>query len=185
MATGSPFAPVAWKGRTLQASQCNNMYIFPGVGLGALVCKASRVPDSMFLAASKAISAFVTPEQEATGPRKTAAIPSNDTCAGALPISPTLPACSAVVADITDATTTGDPTLPSCQTNVSRSVWFTFTPSSTGYYRITTCADQGAATTVDDTVMAIYTSSGGCAGPFTEIPFSARNTRTRRGLGAV
>lgn len=67
VATGSPFAPVAWKGRTLQASQCNNMYIFPGVGLGALVCKASRVTDSMFLAASKAISAFVTPEQEATG----------------------------------------------------------------------------------------------------------------------
>ena len=67
VATGSPFAPVAWKGRTLQASQCNNMYIFPGVGLGALVCKASRITDRMFLAASKAISTFVTPEQEATG----------------------------------------------------------------------------------------------------------------------
>jgi len=67
VATGSPFAPVDWKGRTLQASQCNNMYIFPGVGLGALVCKATRITDSMFLAASKAISAFVTPEQEATG----------------------------------------------------------------------------------------------------------------------
>ncbi|WP_243324452.1 NAD-dependent malic enzyme [Geothrix sp. SG200] len=67
VATGSPFAPVEWKGRTLQASQCNNMYIFPGVGLGALVCKATRITDSMFLAASKAISTFVTPEQEATG----------------------------------------------------------------------------------------------------------------------
>jgi malate dehydrogenase (oxaloacetate-decarboxylating) len=67
VATGSPFAPVNWKGRTLQASQCNNMYIFPGVGLGALVCKATRITDSMFLAGSKAISAFVTPEQEATG----------------------------------------------------------------------------------------------------------------------
>ncbi len=67
VATGSPFAPVDWKGRTLQASQCNNMYIFPGVGLGALVCKATRITDSMFLAASKAISTFVTPEQEATG----------------------------------------------------------------------------------------------------------------------
>ena len=67
VATGSPFSPVDWKGRTLQASQCNNMYIFPGVGLGALVCKATRVTDGMFLAASKAISTFVTPAQEATG----------------------------------------------------------------------------------------------------------------------
>ncbi|HJW44337.1 MAG TPA: NAD-dependent malic enzyme [Geothrix sp.] len=67
VATGSPFSPMDWNGRTLQASQCNNMYIFPGVGLGALVCKASRVTDGMFLAASKAISRFVTPEQEAMG----------------------------------------------------------------------------------------------------------------------
>jgi len=67
VATGSPFEPMDWKGHTLQASQCNNMYIFPGVGLGALVCKATRVTDGMFLAASKAISEFVTPEQEAMG----------------------------------------------------------------------------------------------------------------------
>jgi malate dehydrogenase (oxaloacetate-decarboxylating) len=67
VATGSPFPPMDWNGQTLQASQCNNMYIFPGVGLGALVCKASRVTNGMFLAASKAISAFVTPEQEAMG----------------------------------------------------------------------------------------------------------------------
>jgi malate dehydrogenase (oxaloacetate-decarboxylating) len=67
VATGSPFAPMDWNGRTLQSSQCNNMYIFPGVGLGALVCKATRVTDGMFLAASKAISTFVTPEQEAMG----------------------------------------------------------------------------------------------------------------------
>ena len=67
VATGSPFEPMDWKGHTLQASQCNNMYIFPGVGLGALVCKATRVTDSMFLAASRAISEFVTPQQEAMG----------------------------------------------------------------------------------------------------------------------
>ena len=67
VATGSPFAPMNWKGRTLQASQCNNMYIFPGLGLGALVCKATRVTDGMFLAGSRAISDFVTPEQEAMG----------------------------------------------------------------------------------------------------------------------
>jgi malate dehydrogenase (oxaloacetate-decarboxylating) len=67
VATGSPFSPMDWKGRTLQASQCNNMYIFPGIGLGALVCKATRVTDGMFLAASRAISTFVTPDQEAMG----------------------------------------------------------------------------------------------------------------------
>ena len=67
VATGSPFPPMAWGGRTLQASQCNNMYIFPGVGLGALVSHASRVTDEMFLAASRAISSLVTPEQEAMG----------------------------------------------------------------------------------------------------------------------
>ena len=67
VATGSPFPAVPLKGKLLQASQCNNMYVFPGVGLGALVCKASRVTDGMFLAASKAISAFVTPVQEASG----------------------------------------------------------------------------------------------------------------------
>jgi malate dehydrogenase (oxaloacetate-decarboxylating) len=67
VATGSPFAPMEWNGQRLQASQCNNMYVFPGVGLGALVCKASRVTDGMFLAASRAISACVTASQEATG----------------------------------------------------------------------------------------------------------------------
>ena len=67
VATGSPFPPMTWKGKTLQASQCNNMYIFPGLGLGALVGHASRVTDGMILAASRAISAMVTPEQEAMG----------------------------------------------------------------------------------------------------------------------
>ncbi len=67
VATGSPFPPMEWAGRRLQASQCNNMYIFPGVGLGALVSHASRVTDEMFLAASRAISRLVTPEQEAMG----------------------------------------------------------------------------------------------------------------------
>ncbi len=67
MATGSPFAPLEWKGKTLYTSQCNNMYIFPGVGLGALVAKAPKVTDAMFLAASRAISRMVSTEQEAQG----------------------------------------------------------------------------------------------------------------------
>jgi malate dehydrogenase (oxaloacetate-decarboxylating) len=67
IATGSPFAPVSWKGRSLAVSQCNNMYVFPGMGLGALVARALKVTDEMFLAASSALSAMVTPEQEALG----------------------------------------------------------------------------------------------------------------------
>jgi malate dehydrogenase (oxaloacetate-decarboxylating) len=67
VATGSPFPAMEWQGRLLRPSQCNNMYIFPGVGLGALVAKASKVTDSMLMAASRAISAMVTPEQEAMG----------------------------------------------------------------------------------------------------------------------
>jgi malate dehydrogenase (oxaloacetate-decarboxylating) len=66
-AAGSPFADVQWGDRTLVTSQCNNLYIFPGVGLGALVAKAPKVTHEMFLAASRALSAMVTPEQEAMG----------------------------------------------------------------------------------------------------------------------
>ena len=67
VATGSPFPDFEWNGRTLVSSQCNNMYVFPGVGLGALVAKAPKVTHGMFLAASRALSAMVTPEHEAKG----------------------------------------------------------------------------------------------------------------------
>ncbi len=67
MATGTAFADVTWNGRSIGASQCNNMYIFPGLGLGALVCKTPKVTDAMFLAASKALSDSVTPEQRSRG----------------------------------------------------------------------------------------------------------------------
>ena len=67
VATGSPFPAMDWEGRTLRPSQCNNMYIFPGVGLGALVAKASRVTDGMLMAASRAVSGMVTAEQEGMG----------------------------------------------------------------------------------------------------------------------
>lgn len=96
--------------------------------------------------------------------------PANDTCAGAqvIPGAGPFPHLTTTV-DILDATLTGDPPAPSCQTDVSRSVWYTFTPTASATYTISSCADAPTATTVDDTVIAIYTAAS-CAGPFTEIP---------------
>ncbi len=66
-AAGSPFAPVDWHGHKRAASQCNNMFIFPGIGLGALVASSPRVTDGMFLAGSKALSGMVTASQRERG----------------------------------------------------------------------------------------------------------------------
>jgi len=65
VATGSPFAPFEYEGRNFVTSQCNNMFVFPGVGLGALVAKASKITDAVFLSASKALSALVTADLRA------------------------------------------------------------------------------------------------------------------------
>ncbi len=67
VATGSPFAPVEVAGRTVAVSQCNNLYMFPGVGLGALVARAPRITDSMFVSAAKALSAMVSGDEEERG----------------------------------------------------------------------------------------------------------------------
>lgn len=56
VATGSPFPPVVIGDRTIEISQCNNSYIFPGIGLGVIVAKATRVTDNMMMAASKALA---------------------------------------------------------------------------------------------------------------------------------
>jgi len=58
VATGSPFDPVVFNGRKYVIGQCNNAFVFPGVGLGALIAEASRVTDSMFLAAAQALADF-------------------------------------------------------------------------------------------------------------------------------
>ena len=56
-----------WRGRTLTPSQTNNMYIFPGIGLGATVVGARRITDRMLFAAAKTLSELVTEEQLAAG----------------------------------------------------------------------------------------------------------------------
>jgi malate dehydrogenase (oxaloacetate-decarboxylating) len=56
VATGSPFEDVEYQGRRIPIGQCNNAYIFPGVGLGVIAAQARRVSDKMFMAAARTLS---------------------------------------------------------------------------------------------------------------------------------
>ncbi len=56
IATGSPFQPVEWAGRSFKIAQCNNSYIFPGIGLGVIVSQATRVTESMLMASARALA---------------------------------------------------------------------------------------------------------------------------------
>ena len=64
VATGSPFEPVTWNGKQHVIGQCNNAFIFPGVGLGALVVRANRITDSMFRAAAESLAEFTCGQSE-------------------------------------------------------------------------------------------------------------------------
>lgn len=61
VATGSPFEPVTRGGTTYEIGQANNALIFPGLGLGAVVARATRVTDAMLAAAARAVAGRVDP----------------------------------------------------------------------------------------------------------------------------
>jgi malate dehydrogenase (oxaloacetate-decarboxylating)(NADP+) len=66
-ASGSPFEPVTYQGKRHVPTQGNNAYIFPGLGLGAVVSRTKHVTDEMFYVAAKAAAAMTTDEELAQG----------------------------------------------------------------------------------------------------------------------
>jgi malate dehydrogenase (oxaloacetate-decarboxylating) len=57
VATGSPFPPVSYGGRKIPIAQCNNVYIFPAMGLGVVASRARSITEPMLLAAARALGA--------------------------------------------------------------------------------------------------------------------------------
>jgi hypothetical protein len=100
--------------------------------------------------------------------------PANDSCAGAELIPETLPS-TGYVTGVADTTLAVDTLAlpPSCAPSSvdrvpSRDVWYRFRPASSGTYIFSTKMNE-TQTTVDDTLIAIYTSANECAGPMTEV----------------
>lgn len=67
IATGSPFQPLERNGATYAFSQANNVYVFPGIGLGASICDASAVTDGMLSAAARRLHELTGDDEYARG----------------------------------------------------------------------------------------------------------------------
>lgn len=68
VATGSPFPPVDHAGQTYAIGQANNVFVFPGVGLGAIAVRARRLPERAFLAAAEAVRGAAPPAGDPGAP---------------------------------------------------------------------------------------------------------------------
>ncbi|MGZ3646403.1 MAG: oxaloacetate-decarboxylating malate dehydrogenase, partial [Ktedonobacteraceae bacterium] len=66
IATGSPYPEVSYSGQTITIGQCNNMFIFPGMGLGVIAAHAQRVTNQMFIAAARELSEYSPARQVST-----------------------------------------------------------------------------------------------------------------------
>ncbi len=67
IATGSPFPNTTFEGQTFEVSQCNNGYIFPGIGLGVLAARATGISDNMLTAATQALADISAEYDKAPG----------------------------------------------------------------------------------------------------------------------
>lgn len=66
-ASGSPFAKVEYEGKTLEPGQGNNMYVFPGIGLGAIISETTNISDAMIETSAIALSESLNEEEKEDG----------------------------------------------------------------------------------------------------------------------